>query len=414
MNVASFRPAGLQRRSDRVAHVVRSLENTGLIYIYSKVDWRIELWTASLHFNGLTTKMKAYQISQCILLALAITFRPARSEDSSSDDEVQIITPARPSVPLSGQTPPTVPAQMPTVPVLDSSAHSVISNMPLLVVPPHPATLAFFPHYPIDTTRPNWIDTWIKPKSEASSSSRNSAKYEIPAFQHPVPHGTIWGPLQVGSFLFEPRPYPLRIPVFDHLFPLRPIQSDNFENFLLSNRRLYTHGNLYLPDPQRLFEIQTTLYDQLQARGIRPQVVVPETGLWELLWLWPPTKVNEARTGLDFPTESLNRRLRKALGARLKTHLITSDSIFHFAMGTTSGGVRHILMMPVYADHFAGIARRPRDSDLYLFYEGVKLDGISKMALLGAMFLPRTAERALRDGGIITTAFSGLKTAAPK
>lgn len=253
----------------------------------------------------------------------------------------------------------------------------------------------------------NWVAPWIRVQSEASSSQgTTTVRDEIPAFQHPSPNGHVWGPFEVGKRLFEDKPYPRQIPVFRHLYQRSDIISVNFEDFVNPDRRLYTHGNLFFPEPQQLYQIQVTLWNMLRAQGIRPRSVGTRTKLFDLLWLWPPTEIAVDQAGLQIPEVDLKTRIRKALGTRLQHHLRPAAKMFHLKVTTVEGGMRHILMMPVYSENFVDLVRHPRQSELWFFYEGFLHGEIRKMAFLGAMYMPLIAEHALTKSEDFSAAFT--------
>ena len=247
--------------------------------------------------------------------------------------------------------------------------------------------------------------TGVQPRSGLYHSNVE-VRLEIPQFQHPSPEGSLWGPFQVGEWQFEPKAYPLRMPVFRHLYDHVKVSSLDFEELVDRRRRLTTTGTIFYPEPDRLYAIQVLLWQQLLKLDLRPQRVEPSPSLLELQWIWPPTAFVPSQAGLEIPSILLQRRFRRAIDTRLVTHLLPDPNMFHLEVPTADGGTRHILMTPAKARPHLVMRFSPPRSSFWFFYEGVKHDGVKKLAFLGAMFLPSATEQNLLMAGVIRPAFT--------
>ena len=255
---------------------------------------------------------------------------------------------------------------------------------------------------------------WIRAQSEASSSQNaRGAEFLIPAFRH---HDQLLGPYSIGARGFEPKAYPIKISVFQHLYSTGNPASVDFETFLNARasdlgKQLRTHGNAFRPEPQRLLEIQHTIWTSLKAHGRKPHIVSPEADLplREGEWLWPPTEFTPDQKALQVPEQILQLRYRKSITKRFNSHFLPDPTMYHLTV-PTFGANRHILAFPVAAKDYLSHRIPARSSQLWFFFEGMR-DGVNKMVFLGASFLPKESERILLQSGTIKPAFEAFKAA---
>lgn len=254
----------------------------------------------------------------------------------------------------------------------------------------------------------SWTERpWVRMHSEPGLGQ---TWYAIPAFEHPLSSGQIWGPYKIGANLFEPKPYPIQIPVFEHLY--RNTQFVNIHpSQLLSIRQTITGASdmIFFPEPQRLWEIQIFLWNKLHAQGISPGLVYPQNSLYHLQWIWPPTILLEYSNRLQLPESLLRVRIRRGLESRLVSHLLPDPNLYQLAVPTSEGGERHYLMVPTQ-NRFHVDMPHSLTSKFWMFYEGVSAQGSTrpKVAFLGGLFLPASAERALSASGSIKPAFEDV------
>ncbi|SPO27281.1 uncharacterized protein UTRI_10398 [Ustilago trichophora] len=263
-------------------------------------------------------------------------------------------------------------------------------------------TLPALPWHPIETV-------------ESSSREPPVQRFQIPAFKH---GGKSMGPYVIGKPHFEPKPYPIRISVFQHLYELIEPESKDFETFVLRSgqlrpwKQLGTSGNLFYPEPERLGTIQHTIWSYLEHSKLKPKLVAPYSNLplYEGEWLWPSTELasnmfstNQGR--LQMPAFQLER-LRRIISEYLRELDSKGERLHHMEI-QTSGGPRHILAVQVPASRF--VPELPgSDSELWTFWEGVRFRSLN-MAFIGASFFPSETKDILLAEGAIKPAFAALR-----
>ena len=271
--------------------------------------------------------------------------------------------------------------------------------------------IAFRPIAPLLRSGPqlnaiSWYRPWHRLWYETGEGFQE--RDVIPQFQHPSPGGILWGPFRIGQSQFELKPYPLRIPVFEHLYDsYLPFSEENFEDYELGVRT-HSRGPIFYPEPQRLFEIQTFLWDKLRESNLRPQKVHPGLPLLELQWLWPPTEIGPGPSDLSMSSYNLRRRYHRLVDKRFLKHLRPESLLFHLRVPAAEGHYRHILMTETQSGRHVLLPFQYRSlqSSFWFFYQALEYGGNHKLAFLGAMFLPRDALNALLSSRAIRPAFT--------
>ncbi|SPO26925.1 uncharacterized protein UTRI_10398_B [Ustilago trichophora] len=270
--------------------------------------------------------------------------------------------------------------------------------------------MLLFAFEPILPTRP-WHTIGM---NAGSSRDLPGLRMQIPAFFH---GDQIMGPYSIGEPNFEPKAYPIKIPVFRHLYESINPESMDFELFAMPNRvnrqhkQLETTGTLFYPEPERLGMIQNTIWSHLQHLKRDPVLVFPDSHLsvYEGEWLWPSTEpashlFSADHVSLQMPANELER-LRRVISDFLRGHYARNSIMYHMTVQTVGGG-RHILTMQVPAERYFPGLKTP-NSGLWLFFEGLKFRG-PKLAFLGASFFPQETKDALLEAKAIWPAFPTL------
>ncbi len=227
---------------------------------------------------------------------------------------------------------------------------------------------------------------------------------EIPAFHT----NRKWGPFPIGNERFEPKGYPVKINVFQHLYALPNVRDADYQTFLAtdadaaSRHTFPTRGSLYYPEPQRLLEIQATIWDTLRNAGRQARQL--QDGLSEGQWLWPPTEIAANNAGLNLPAQLLVQRYRRMPAERWNRHMLPDAKLFHLDVPSIFSN-KQILMMEGRTQDHISFPFDPPDSQLWFFFQGVQQGRERKIAFLGASFLPNEAKQVLLDARTIRPAF---------
>ena len=248
-------------------------------------------------------------------------------------------------------------------------------------------------------------------KPWASSSQSSSGPFDHTPTLKQLPEEQGWVPFQVGAKTFALQAYPLDTPLFRHLYEsssLRPWSPWNFEDFIVDGA-FYSTGIRFQPVPAVLGAIRQTIWYELQRIGLRPRRIAPSFGPVEGDYLLPPLHVSaKARDQLDIPSTFLTQRIRQLISHRIPSHSARYPSLFHLEV-TVENTVRHILMLPTRSERLVDISRQPSDSELWVFFEGMRLVGkehtfSNRLAFLGVTFLPLGAKRTLLSANVIKVA----------
>lgn len=276
-------------------------------------------------------------------------------------------------------------------------------------------------------------------RTDAASSSRRpvSAGYHVPRFMHPS-SGRRWGPFPLGEDRFTAKSYPLDFPLFEHFYRDNTLRPANFEDYLVDKpfstryeddgpnasrtptpggKRINAVGIEFAPEPSVLRAVQNTIWRSLKAAGIHPQRVtfpnMRESEVTQGEYLWPPVRVpfEGEGTELVFPRKLLSDRYRIAISRRLHTGTSEDGRMFHLET-QVNGVTRHILMMPARSGaHMIGGPAK-EDSKMWVLLEAMvtpREEAVhpQRFALLGATFLPRSAQKVLQEAGVWRPAFPG-------
>lgn len=253
---------------------------------------------------------------------------------------------------------------------------------------------------------------WVEVDSIAGTGrGEEEVECQIPKFRH---DGRVWGPYPVGSSRFDPQPYHLQRPLFEPLYRPSRYEPLDIESFLQEKnarnwRMLETRGNVFVPEPRLLQDIQQSIWARLEPRGIRG--MTGAKGLQEGQWLWPPSEIAADGSGLKMSQYLLSQRLRSALKARFKRHYRSRKkwpTLFRLTVPSNQGE-RRILMVSAHAPGYVSNPVMLEDSKLSLFYEGVRHEGYRKVAFFGATFLPKAAKKVLLPSQTIRPAFEQLR-----
>jgi len=258
----------------------------------------------------------------------------------------------------------------------------------------------------------NWPG--ILPALDASQAAGEGSSSQRPDHVRSIDsEGRQLGPFNAAADKYQPfqaLPYRLDIPHLSHLYaPDETMPVDFAAPGPFGEVKLNVKPLHYRPEPQVLASIHQTIVNHLRERGIRISKVygAPES-LYEGMFLWPP--VIPTSSGLQFPAQSLDERYARIPLQRLRNRIVGTPNVYRLVVPSPEGD-RYVMMMTLRPAAYTTLIQET-DSDLWLFYEGRrKVDMLrNRLALLGAMFLPKSAKDVLLASNVIT--FFDIKPAA--
>ncbi|SPO27266.1 uncharacterized protein UTRI_10383 [Ustilago trichophora] len=266
-------------------------------------------------------------------------------------------------------------------------------------------------------TRPTWSSVFLTLDSQPvpwtppllPESQPSAGSYRIPVFRE-VPWNRQWGPYTLGKPMFSMQTYPLHIPAFKHLYDADGAIFEDFKNFL-QNGRLVTSGTHFRPDPWVLDAIQERIWRHLTGKSIKSKFLRSDRSLREGEYLWAPVDASDTVDGgLDVPRDLFVNRMRPVISNRVRSYSTEAPNLFQMDV-EVGGQIRKVLTLPVTQAFFVDHYPQLRDSQLWLFFEGIihrstrPFKESKHLALLGGTFLPDAAEESLRSEDIFLPAF---------
>lgn len=228
--------------------------------------------------------------------------------------------------------------------------------------------------------------------------------------QFPWDDGRMYGPFLVGGTRFQAKPYPLDVSFFRASYRFGSLKPANFERYGWGV--LDPHdAPIFRPDPSLLRKLRQRIETPLRFHGWTPEPVDIVAGsAKEGEYLWPPSSTHPYRWELQMTLSNRQRMLRAAMST-LNAHSLAAPSAWTMTIPASGKQPeRHVMMTPVQANMYTDLSIPNARSDVWLFHEAV-MDaqrGRPRMALLGAMFLPKGAASVLQQEGFIRPAFSDI------
>ncbi|KAF6767633.1 hypothetical protein PSEUBRA_006160 [Kalmanozyma brasiliensis GHG001] len=217
--------------------------------------------------------------------------------------------------------------------------------------------------------------------------------------------GVEWGPYPVHASKFQLHFYPLHEPTLADIY-----QRDQSMPvaFAPPSRRFASRypwlPAVYRPEPEVLQRLRSKILGRLHSTGWNAKEVHRNhPGFLQGMYLWPP--LENSLSGYQMPKEILENHLLKIPRDRLRRVIKAPPNLYLFTVDSSTGPrsilgttvVKNEALTPIHGQ------RRP-ESVLWLFYERRQPPHRTRKmtAFLGAMFLPKGAQRTLLGSGDIT------------
>lgn len=259
--------------------------------------------------------------------------------------------------------------------------------------------------------------------SSVSSSNRHragSSTFDLPALRPAVDPGTQldyipaytdsagirWGPFPLHPSNFQLEYYRLNEPALAHLYQPDGSVPIRFEKPSgIPGTRLRWVPGVYRPEPEVLRQLRSKIIGTLRTTGWSGKEVHPSNShFYEGMYLWPP--LQRSLSGYKMPTDILEGRIITVPSSRLRRQVRAPPNLFEIKLDTPEGP-RYILATSIVKNEmFTALSPRDIDSKLWLFYERRQVTVPRRVgkstAFLGAMFLPKEAQRVLLESGGMT------------
>ncbi|SAM83121.1 uncharacterized protein UBRO_20380 [Ustilago bromivora] len=267
----------------------------------------------------------------------------------------------------------------------------------LLTEAPYQSALLTKAPFPWSASIPHWVPS---PNPDPSSIMKH---YTVPRFT--IPDGPTFGPFPIGTRKFQPTPYPLSIPHFQNTYTRNALLLADFED-VANGWQLLDGERIYRPEPNILEAVREAVHAPLTSHGWKPR----EQGQGE--FLWPPTVVHNGKgiSGLEMPA-GRRSELHRELMSSLMRHSQTVPKAWRLTV-RTKGWKRKVLMSKANAEKWVDTAKGGKnDDDFWLFHEAFLEPrppnevGVTKLAFLGGMFLPKDAIGKLEEAKSVKPAF---------
>ncbi|SNX83546.1 uncharacterized protein MEPE_02253 [Melanopsichium pennsylvanicum] len=236
---------------------------------------------------------------------------------------------------------------------------------------------------------------WV-PVYRGLGQQKEFSHYVINPF---IVDGREFGPLKIFADTFESKPYPHDLPFLEPINQQRQLQFKDFRKARDHHTGIFrTRQTIFRPDPQMLGVIE------VKFKEILPQEEPASKGeAKQGEFLWPPVKFERGGAGLAMDRE-FRDKLFSVTRNHIVQHFITSDRVWRLPIATPQG-TRNIMMHIVDPQQFTDQPARSQDSSLWVFYEAVHDGKRHLLALLGAMYLPKSIFEELVKGKIISRAW---------
>ncbi|GAC94428.1 hypothetical protein PHSY_001999 [Pseudozyma hubeiensis SY62] len=289
---------------------------------------------------------------------------------------------------------------------------------------PHPAHFRYDPTIIPDSKTISDLNQ--QPESGEASTS-NALPSFVTISQHPIPafrdaSGREWGPFELNPIHFQALEYPLSMRELEHLSKDHNLPGDVTSNgpptFSLASRRSLPSAIrpvVFNPQPEILTQISEVIQARLAKAGIPLDTISHDNPLQQGTYLPPPLR--RTQNGLEFPSELLEGRYSEILYHRIR-HPSPEPTLFTFPVAV-GGRIRYVLAATAKpAPHTPMRWGTRTTSTLWLFYEPRYTRSVFSgepmqrgVSLLGAMFLPKFAEDALVQSGVLI-AYPSLRRGA--
>lgn len=250
----------------------------------------------------------------------------------------------------------------------------------------------------------NWPG--VLPALSASQAAEEGSSRQGPDHVRSIDsEGRLLGPFYAPADKYQPfqaLPYRLDIPQLSHLYaPDETMPADFAAPGPFGEVKLSIKPLRYRPEPQVLANIHQIIVHHLRERDIKiSQVYGASDSLYEGMFLWPP--FIPTPSGLQFPAQSLDERYSRIPLQRLRNRIVGTPNVYRLVVPSPEGD-RYVMMTTLRPGAYTTLTQET-DSDLWLFYEGRRKIGAprNRLALLGVMFLPKSAKDALMASSVIS------------